>query len=741
MNDPQSNSMDRRSLVPVRTINEAPRLLRPAPPQVASNGITVGFVWQVFARWWTVVLPAGLLLGAGGAAVAWLTFQPTFVAEAWLRIEDRRPYVAFPSAEESKRFVETQVELIRSPIVLTGCLSRPEIAQLAELKTVETPMEWLSQRLGVTAVGQSELFKIKFEGPHPKNAASIANAVVESYLKLHTDNSETETQEIIAALEAEKTRRVHELERLQETVRTLTKQVTGKELATAGQKISDAPQQGNPLAALEDRLTTAEVNCEVLQARLEVARKKLTEKRQTRVPQLQLEQAIAADSGVHKLTSDLMEVELLLEEYDNTATKGKQLAAVHRLEGRKAGIEEALEKRRVEVRGLRTAEFEHGATNDQEDFVGRLDEELESQRREEQLLKDRIEKARGELAKSGDSALDLEFVRNEMRRAEEVFQRIADRITALRTEKSAPSRVSLIHAAATPSLPKTSPVKAVAGVGLGLFVLPLGLALLWEFRVRRISSGSEILQQTRMRVVGEITSLPNRPLMRGKRSNLRFQQQLSLFDESVAYLRTSLMLGEDADDLRVLAVTSAVSQEGKTTIAAQLAANIAKVSGQSTLLIDADLRAPSLHEVFGIPLDPGLAEVLSGEASLEEVIQSTVTGPVQLIPAGRLRMSAHTLFGNDNFQQILKTLRLQYRYIVIDCPPLLSASEALVVAKVADGTLLCAMRDVSQFSKVCMARDRLVAAGAYPLGVVLNDVPPRAYAARYGKYYAVVDQD
>ena len=82
---------------------------------------------------------------------------------------------------------------------------------------------------------------------------------------------------------------------------------------------------------------------------------------------------------------------------------------------------------------------------------------------------------------------------------------------------------------------------------------------------------------------------------------------------------------------------------------------------------------------------------------------------------------------------------MQYRYIVIDCPPLLAASEALVVAKEADGTLLCAMRDVSQFSKVRLARDRLVAAGARPLGVVLSGVSPKNYAARYGRYYATTN--
>lgn len=714
-------------------------MLRPAHAVPAGGGVTPAFVWQVVARWWTLVLPAGLILGAGGAAIAWLTFKPSFVAEAWLRIEDRRPFVAFPSAEESKRFVETQLELLRSPVVTNNCLSRPEIAQLPELKAEESPTDWLSKRLSVSVVGQSELFRIRFEGPNPKNAAMIANSVVDAYIDMHSDKSKKETVKIVEALEAEKRKRMLELERLQESVRDLTKQVTGKDLAIAGQKAPDPTVAANPLAAIEDRLVGAQVSREVLEWRLQVAKDKLSEKRKAQIPKQALEQAVANDPGVRKLTEDLMAVEQELEEYANTVVQGKQQAAQRRLQSRKLATEEALAKRQKEVRELRTAELEHGLFSGYAQVVEDLEEQLDGARREEKLLRDRFEAARVQQSKSGDKALDLEFLRNEMQRSEDVFRRISDRITALSTEKEAPSRISQLHPASPPNQPKSSPYKLAGMAGAGLFVLPLALALLWEFRVRRITNCDDIPQQTQLRVLGEVTNLPVRSLLPGRRSRSRFQQELSTFEESVAYLRTSLLLDEDAADLQVLAVTSAVSQEGKTSVAAKLAANIAEVSGQPTILIDADLRSPSLHDLFEIPLEPGLAEVLSGEASLDEVIVGITSGPVQVIPAGRLTTSATHLFGNDSFHELLSTLRLQYRYVVVDCPPLLAASEALVVAKEADGTLLCTMRDISQFSKVRVARDRLMAAGARPLGVVLSGVPAKKYAARYGRYYATTN--
>jgi Mrp family chromosome partitioning ATPase len=107
---------------------------------------------------------------------------------------------------------------------------------------------------------------------------------------------------------------------------------------------------------------------------------------------------------------------------------------------------------------------------------------------------------------------------------------------------------------------------------------------------------------------------------------------------------------------------------------------------------------------------------------------------VHLLTAGGLDKSPHKLLGTPAFRNLLDEARLSYRYIVIDTPPVLAASESLVVAKQADGTIVCAMRDFSRENHLRLAHARLEATGADTIGVVLNGVPVRNYASRYGSY-------
>jgi len=186
--------------------------------------------------------------------------------------------------------------------------------------------------------------------------------------------------------------------------------------------------------------------------------------------------------------------------------------------------------------------------------------------------------------------------------------------------------------------------------------------------------------------------------------------------------------------MKVLAVTSASKQEGKTSISSQLAVSIARASGAPTLLIDGDMRSPDIHNVFEIPLEPGFAQVLGRECTLEDAIVTGWNEHLHILPAGRLLASPHKLLGNGELKELLDSVRSAYRYIILDTPPILAASESLVMARAADASLVCAMRDTSRVDRVRMAHERLVAAGSQPIGTVLNGVPTSRYAYRYGTY-------
>ena len=211
-------------------------------------------------------------------------------------------------------------------------------------------------------------------------------------------------------------------------------------------------------------------------------------------------------------------------------------------------------------------------------------------------------------------------------------------------------------------------------------------------------------------------------------------QGLKVFEESVDSLRTSLVLSEALKDMKVLAITSAANNEGKTSISVQLAVSIARATGERTLLVDGDMRSPDVHSIVDLPLEPGLVDVLEHKCSMEDAIVTSWSKHVHVLPAGKLRRSPHSLVANGAFKSFLSQVRESYRYIVIDTPPVLAASEALAFAKAADATLICTMRDISRVEQVNATHQRLLAADANPVGIVLNGVPTRHYSYRYGSY-------
>jgi len=231
--------------------------------------------------------------------------------------------------------------------------------------------------------------------------------------------------------------------------------------------------------------------------------------------------------------------------------------------------------------------------------------------------------------------------------------------------------------------------------------------------------------------VGEITGLPRRSRVRDSSP----RRDVQLFEESINGLRTYLTLIESARGRRVLAVTSSISREGKTSLAAQLAVSIANSTGKPTLLIDGDMRSPDIHRIFDVDCGPGLADVLSGKCPVEEAIETEVSSRLHLLTAGQLSASPHQLVGGGEFAAMVEKLRDMYEHIIIDTPPILPASEALVMAGAADATILCVRRDFSRVDQVSESVARLTASGVKVAGAVLNGVPSQHYAYRYGSYY------
>jgi capsular exopolysaccharide synthesis family protein len=211
--------------------------------------------------------------------------------------------------------------------------------------------------------------------------------------------------------------------------------------------------------------------------------------------------------------------------------------------------------------------------------------------------------------------------------------------------------------------------------------------------------------------------------------------QSHLFEESVNSLRTTLSVDERLKDCRVFVVASAVSGEGKTNLSSQLAMSWSHAVQGKVIIVDADLRAPNIHELFEVNAGPGLAEVLRGECDLEDVVVMDWGDRLFVLPAGNAGATSPShLFAGPRFRQVLARLRSQYDKVIIDVPPVLCASETLLIAKEADGVLMCALHDYSRSGQVKQAYMRLTGAGVNLVGGVLNGAPVRKYSYSYRGY-------
>lgn len=215
--------------------------------------------------------------------------------------------------------------------------------------------------------------------------------------------------------------------------------------------------------------------------------------------------------------------------------------------------------------------------------------------------------------------------------------------------------------------------------------------------------------------------------------------RLVLF-EAFARLQTHVAMQAPAGQLRTLVITSPLSGEGKTTTAGGLARTVAR-TGLQTLLIDADLRRGTLHNSFGIPRTPGLAEVLAGEAAFDDVVRHVAVDDgfqLAVIPAGGPTDPARRLLTSARAREVLALATARFESVVVDAPPLTLTADAAVLASVADGVLLVARAGQTPLDALARAAQQLEQTRATTLGVVVNGIDPvrdTVYDAEY-RYYA-----
>jgi capsular exopolysaccharide synthesis family protein len=653
--------------------------------------------WHILRRRWQRILALGLTAALVGAAVAWCLTSGKYSTSALVYLSSRNPRTGAAEGEEFANFQCTQMATLKSYDVLSRLIVLPEIRELSEVLQHEgAELEWLQKEIVVDSQLGPEILRVTLTGDNAEDVAKILNALVAIYKEKY----DSELHKQIARLETG------------ERDAAALKDGPGADRKPLEMQHMDLQQTNTVLQTRIAYLQSELKKCEADRADLERRKRN----REALVDSYEVMREVNQSDAIRPLRELSLQKEVEIARWLRLSANGAQ-PAVEKLKSEKAAYDKEIQARSAAVAREVREVLERRA-------VLKLDDEIAAADKNLKLCRDELESLE---TKSKINAAALADVRwqmfNQRTRAERpgaappAKELVDQKLAGPQANESEPSRVEIKERAPVPATRSFDrKLKFAGGTGLALFGFAVLGVFLVEFNERRIYTRHEITRGLGLKVVG---SLPY----------LRAGADPSATVESADALRTVLLQAARHDGVRVVMVTSAVTGEGKTSLACQLAASLGR-GGRRTLLIDADLRHSAAHGRFDLPPAPGFAEALRGEIDPDDAIRPTKVANLSLLPAGRCDPAALEALAQDEVQTLFFDLKEQYEFVLLDVGPVLPVADAVVIGQHADAVLLSVLRDVSKLPQVYEAQQRLAALGIRMLGAVVSGERGWTYGSR-----------
>jgi capsular exopolysaccharide synthesis family protein len=312
-----------------------------------------------------------------------------------------------------------------------------------------------------------------------------------------------------------------------------------------------------------------------------------------------------------------------------------------------------------------------------------------------------------------------------------------DAIYARQTEMDNREEPVALYPAQTPTQPDTAKqIKMAGAAGFGLFGL-IGGAIVWlEILTKRVSHVTDVEQQLHLQVIGSVPSMPRFAMKASNNGEKRAKAAYwhSVLTESIDSARTMLLRYAKTGRLKTVMIASATGGEGKTSVSCHLATSLAR-AGRRVLLMDCDIRRPSVNWVFGLENDTGFCELLCGLGTPDEAIQEAAVPGLYVLPAGHVNSDVLRNLAQENLGELIDAVSKDFDFVIIDTSPILPVTDGLMFAQHVDGILFSIRRDVSRMSKVQTAVQRLAMLGAPLIGAVAIGLDEGIYGARYHYNY------
>ncbi|MFP4133549.1 MAG: GumC family protein [Halothece sp.] len=678
-------------------------------------------------RWFYAVLVFASTVGL--AAAYSLQQEPIYQAKARLLHQGNdSESISLPGLDGNPRReskLENQIEIIKSSSIAEQVIDQLDLRN--DEGEVLTSGSLLSN-LTVEPLRDTDILEISYDSPNPEEAAQVVNEVIKAYRESNIKINRAQATAEREFIEGQLPEIQEELEGEEEQLRQFKEENNVIALS------EEAGSTVNILSELDQQIIQAQASLDDSRTRIE----QLTQRLGLPPERAMVASSLSESEAVQDVLKEYQELEAELAEKRSRYQPDHPV--IKSLEENRAALASLLEERvnnvlqeelpaeeisgdfnlqlssmKIElVQDLVDAEINYSAQRSK----------IEGLREEQQQYKNRK-----------DTFPKLEQRQQRLQRqletSQSTYEALLERLQQVRIqENQKQGNARIVEAASIPNNPISPQIMLNLALG-GILGAMLGIAtaLMIDARDRTLKTVQEIKDRLGYTLLGSI------PLLGKQASMLPMQDQpRSAVSEAFRMLQANLKFSQVDEKLKVIVLTSAVPNEGKSTVTANLGLALAEL-GNRVLIVDGDMRRPSQHQVWEEPNSVGLSNVLVDQSDISTVAKE-VHPNLELLTAGAPPPNPIALLESQRLADLLDKCSQAYDYVLIDTPPIAVGADAALLGKLAQGTLLVVRPSVADLTSVDSTKEMLQRSGQSVLGMVINGVNPSDEPDSYYYYYA-----